>query len=86
MIITTDLNYSIVEFLLSKGIQTKITIDTITINRTSMCNFSECKNLWEGDCYDYVLKMIRDKFSTSELYITWAGKTDDDYFLNIYKK
>lgn len=84
MTITTELNQSIVEYLESIGIICGININTIFINRTSMCNYDLCRGLDEGDCYKMILELIKERFSNSKYWIIYSGKTDDDYFLDVY--
>lgn len=84
MKITTELNKSIIEYLNGIGILCGVSINTITINRTSMCNYDLCHGLDEGDCYKMILELIKEHFSDTKYWITYSGKTDDDYFLDVY--
>lgn len=85
MEITTELNDKILEFIKSLGVICGLSENIITLNRTSMMCCSICQGLnEEEDSYHMILEMIKEKFSDKKYWITYAGKTDDDYFLPIY--
>ena len=49
------------------------------------CHASEiCKNLHEWEIIDFVLELIREAVNYDYFtYISWSGKTDDEWFLEI---
>ena len=90
---TTELNDSIIEYLNGLGILCDILkmsscggieSGVVTINRTSMCGYDLCHGLDEEDCYKMVLELIREHFSDPIYWIVYSGKTDDDYYLEVY--
>ena len=86
MKITTELNDSIVKYLESLGVLCGISIDAISINRTSMCNCDLCSGFDENESYHMIVEMIKEQFPDPKYRIGYSGKTDEDYFLDVYIK
>ena len=86
MKITTELNNSIVEYLESIGILCSIGMDVVIINRTSMCNCNLCIGLDENESYQMIVEMIKEHSPDPKYRIVYSGKTDEDYFLDVYIK
>jgi hypothetical protein len=83
---TTELNKDILNYVESLNVICGINDDgVITLDRTSMMNCKVCENFSrEDDCYHMILELIKEKFNDGKYWMTYAGKTDDVYFLTIY--
>ena len=77
---TTKYNDDLINHLKSFGLEAHAAGNAVAISRDSMVNFFHGR---EDTSYSSTLRMIRD-YLPDNLYVTWSGKTDDDYFLEIY--
>lgn len=86
---TDKWNTTIVAHLTSLGIHAVVSEYTngmIAVNRTSCHQASMCAKMWEGEILDAVLATVREHVNDDSAYISWSGKTDDDWFLDIYER
>lgn len=79
---TAEYNQQIIDLLTPFGVEVKLAGDFVSISRDSMMAIIKKD---ETGSYGDTLEFIRDNMP-KKLYITWSGKTDDDYFLSVMKR
>ena len=79
-----ELRDRITIWLKEQGIVARPTIRQIAVNRDSMCNckFAEKMGIPEVTAYPLVQAAIEKQFRVPHGF-HWAGKTDDDLYLDI---
>lgn len=83
MKLTNELNQTIEEILNSLSIKNNIEDNFIMVDRTSMVINAGLYD--ENQCYNFILELIKLNFDNSIYHISWSGKSDDWYGLDIYK-
>lgn len=80
-------NAKIIELLDDLNIQSTIVdVGFFAINRTSCHNCVIYKNLLEDQIINTLLLDIKEAVDNDSAWITWSGKTDDDWFLQVYER
>lgn len=73
----------ILRLLHGKGIKAHLSGKQVAVNRTSMCNSPLAgSGMPEETTYPAVLSFLQDATAGSLYHLYWAGKTDDDLFLD----
>lgn len=79
----TELKVKVLDFLSRQGISAHESGTCVAVNRDSMCQSKFSKGgTPETDAYPAVLYAVKE-FVGTEHRLFWAGKTDDDLFLDI---
>lgn len=86
---TNKWNATIVAHLTGLGIQATISEyadGMVAVNRTSCHCAPMCKRMDENEILKTVMNCVREHVNDSDAFILWGGKTDDDWFLDIYER
>lgn len=76
------------ECLKEMGIKVRLEVSMLAVDRTSMCVYAGTGcGCPEETVYPVILDLLGEKFNNEHVRLYWAGKTDDDLFLdNIFSK
>jgi hypothetical protein len=80
-----ELQSKIIAKLTEMGIRASIKGNSVAVNRDDMCNKIKSQkksNLPEETSYPETLKILGKQFDDDSCMLYWAGKTDEDLFLD----
>jgi hypothetical protein len=84
MKLTNEINSKIEDILNGLNIQFTIEDNFIMVDRTSMVQNAGLND--ENACYNFILELIKINFDEKIYFISWSGKSDDWYGIDVYIK
>lgn len=81
------INKKIVEFFDDMEIKSTIQdVGFFAVNRTSCHNSPMYSGLHEPEIIEKLMKDLREFVDNDSAYISWSGKTDEDWFIQVYER
>jgi hypothetical protein len=75
---------TIMKMLVAHHIEhTHVSPGVMTVDRTSMC---QAIGYSEGDCYAFVLELIREVVNDDTCYVAWSGRSDDHLMVEVQRR